>query len=160
MYIPQCLANFEKYWRETLFELFGKENKLEFEKIRVPNYQLSINIVANRSSIVEKLVDPLQDIVKIDSLNVAEEDPSVFTHYPNTNIVNKGQYIAFSVQAGGCTIKVQLERGNKLIAHITVIAAAFNKKIRQIIKLIKGLEEYNEYFNLLEETCKELEEEK
>ena len=37
MYIPQCLANFEKYWRETLFELFGKENELEFEKIRVVN---------------------------------------------------------------------------------------------------------------------------
>ena len=110
MYIPQCLANFEKYWRETLFKLFGNENKLEFEKIRVVNYKLSTNIVANRSSIVEKLVDPLQDIVKIDSLNVAEEDPSVFTHYPNMNILDKGHCIAFSVQVGGCTIKVQLER--------------------------------------------------
>ena len=40
------------------------------------------------------------------------------------------------------------------------MAAAFNKKLRQIIKLIEGLEEHNEYFNLLEEACKELEEEK
>ena len=142
------------------FKLFGKENKLEFEKIQVVNYQLSTNIVANRSCIVQKLVDPLQNIVKIDSLNVAEEDPSVFTHYLDTNILDKVQYIAFSVQAGGCTIKVQLERDNKLITHITVIAAAFNEKIRQIINLIEGLEEYNEYFNLLEETCKKPEEEK
>ena len=54
--------------------------------------------------------------------------PNVFTHYPNMRILNKGHYIAFSVQAGGCTIKVQLERDNKLIAYITVIAAAFNEK--------------------------------
>ena len=135
-YIPQCLANFEEYWRETLLKLFGKENQLEFQNIRVVNYQLSTNIVANRSCIVEKLVDPLKNIVKIDSLNVAEEDPSVFTHYPHMHILNKGHYIAFSVQAGGCTIKVQLERDNKLITHITVIATAFNKKKREIIKLI------------------------
>ena len=56
-----------------------------------------------------KLVDPLQNIVKIDSLNVAEKDPSVFTHYLDTNILDKGHYIAFYVQVGGCTIKVQLE---------------------------------------------------
>ena len=156
-YIPQCLVNFEKYWRETLFKSFGNENELEFEKIQVVNYQLSTNIVANRSYIVEKLVDSLQNIVKIDSLNVAEEDPSLFTHYLDMKILDKGQYIAFSVQAG-CTIKVQLERDNKLITHISVIAVAFNEKIRQIINLIEGLEEYNEYFSLLEEACKELEE--
>ena len=52
------------------------------------------------------------------------------------------------------------KRDNKSITHITVIAAAFNEKIWQIIKLIEGLEEYDEYFNLLEEACKELEEEK
>ena len=90
-------SKLEKYWRQTLFELFGKENELEFENIRVVNYQLSTNIVTNRSSIIEKLVDPLQDIVKIDSLNVAEEDPSVFTHYPSMKILDKGHYIAFSV---------------------------------------------------------------
>ena len=94
------------------------------------------------------------------SLNVTKEDPSVFTHYPDMNILDKGHCIAFSVQAGGCTIKVQMERDNKSITHVTVIAAAFNEKIRQIINLIERLEEYNEYFNLLEEACKELEGEK
>ena len=80
----------------------------------------------------------------------------MFTHYPDTNILDKGHYIAFSVQVGGYIIKVQLERDNKLITHITVIAAAFNEKIGQIINLIEGLEEYNKYFNLLEEACKNL----
>ena len=97
--------------------------------------------MANRSSIVEKLIEPLLNIIKIDSLNVAEEDPTVFTHYSDIHILDKGCYIAFSVQTGGCTIKVQLEKDIKSIPHITVIATAFNENIKQIIHLIKGLQE-------------------
>ena len=133
MYIPQCLVNFEKYWKQTLFKLFGRESQLKFEKIQVINYQLSTNIVANRSCIVEKPTEPLQNMAKIDSLNDAEEDLSVFTHYLDTHILEKGHYIAFLCRQGGCTIKVQLEKDNKLITHITIIATTFNRKKRQYI---------------------------